>query len=61
LELDLFVDKICCPDTDAVIMDCDELRVRVVVEQNLVGSVCANWVAAERLARLDLRILMLEI
>ena len=54
LELDFLVDEVCCPDSDAVVVDGEELGVGPVVELNLVGSVGADGVAAEGLASGDL-------
>ena len=50
LVLNLFVDEVCCPDSDSVVVDGEEFRVTLVVEGYLVGSVSANWVSAESLA-----------
>ena len=55
LELDLLVNEIGCPDSQSVVVDGQELRVRLVVEGYLVGGVSSDWVAAESLACGDLK------
>jgi hypothetical protein len=47
LVLDFLVDEVCCPDLDPVVVDGDKLGVRVVVEADLVGSICTDWVATQ--------------
>jgi hypothetical protein len=54
LELNLLVDEVSSPEADAVVVDGDQLAVRVVEELDLVGGVGSNWVSTESLAGGDL-------
>jgi hypothetical protein len=56
LVLDLLVHQIGSPDADALVVDGQQLGVRVVVEGDLVGGVGADWVTAERLSRGNLNL-----
>jgi hypothetical protein len=47
--LDLLVNQVSGPQTDAVIVNGDQLGIRGVVELNLVGGVRANWISTESL------------
>lgn len=54
LELDFLVDEVSGPQSDAIVVDGDELGVRVVEELNLVGGVSTNGVSTEGLSCCDL-------
>ena len=54
LEEDLLLAVVDVPDADAVVVDCDEVVVGLVVEGDLVGDVHANGVAADGVSTLSL-------
>lgn len=54
LVLDFLVNEVSVPDSYAIVVDSKELRVRFVIEGNLVSSVSANWVTTKSLASYNL-------
>lgn len=54
MELNLLVDEVSGPQANAVVVDGDQARVRVVEEEDLVSGVGANGVSAEGLASSNL-------
>jgi len=55
-KLNLFVDQVSLPDFDSVVVDREQIRIGIVIEENLIGSVCSNWVAAESFASGNLKV-----
>jgi hypothetical protein len=45
LEGDFFGNKVDSPNSNAVVMNSDELRVCVVEESDLVGNIHTNWIS----------------
>lgn len=52
--MDLFLDEIAVPGSDAVVVDCKAFVRSLVEELDLVGSVHSNGVSNERFSTLNL-------
>lgn len=52
--LDLLLDEVHIPGSDAVVVDGEALGGSVVEEANFVGDIHANWVSNQSFAALNL-------